>query len=86
MGSQLGSEEKTQALLVPCGNGQMDTIMVSKHIVWYGREKERETERVMSYGQRHIWRGRSNEEQAEVGDLTATQGLGDVWVMCSSWP
>lgn len=72
MRSQLGSEEKTQALLVPCGNGQMDTIMVSKHIVWYGREKERETERVMSYGQRHIWRGRSNEEQAEVGDLTAT--------------
>lgn len=74
MGSQLGTEEKTQAFLVPCGNGQMGTIMVSK----YGMgEKERETEWIMSYGQRHIQRGKSDEEQTEVGDLMAIQGLGD---------
>lgn len=33
----LGGEEKTRAYLVSCG-----IIMVSKYVVWYGREREKQ--------------------------------------------
>lgn len=42
-------------------------------------ERDRQTERFMSSGQRHIWRGERGEELTEVSVLIATQGDGYVW-------
>ena len=65
--------------LVSCGVRQMGTIIVSKYMVWYRKERERETEWFMCCGERYNRRDESSEQRAEMGGLIVTQGCGEVW-------
>lgn len=72
--SALVSKEKTLVHMALYGTRQIDTAMVSKYMVCYGRE----TKWFRSCGQDNIYRGKISEEQAEVGDLVALQGHGNI--------
>lgn len=37
-----GSKQKVWAYLVPCSSSQMDTIRMSRDMVWYGMVRERQ--------------------------------------------
>lgn len=71
------TKQKTQAHLTPCSYRQTSTIIVVA-LLGFGIG-ERKTECFRSCRQRQIWGGERDEERAEMGDLIATQGHGDVW-------
>lgn len=54
--------------------------------VWSNMEERDRDKWCMSYGQTCIWRGKTDEQWAEVGDLTAIRGHGDVWTWASVGP